>query len=307
MKRNIIAFAIAITLFSCNQAPSAKMDKEISSTETSSGNEDELKSNSENDIVTGKTVDAPVVAPKIIKTADIKFRVQNAWKTKTQINNELRVCGGTLVESSIQSNIVQKEYSKYSTDSLLEISAYNTVGAVTVKVPSENLDKFVDAVIGYADFVDYQSIKFDDQSINYLINKMKTQNRVAASNAMEKIVTKKKEEQVEKVLSMRDNVADQKAANLSVDNQVKFSTITLNFYQENTIKKLIIANNNLTDYRPAFFKRLGINLLNGWGAFTEIILVLANIWILLLLIVGAGFGINYYKKKHNSSDSQEIK
>lgn len=296
MKRNIIAFAIAIALFGCNSSPSAKMDKEISS-----------ERQNESDIVTDKTADTASIASKIIKTADIKFRVQNAWKTKTQISNELRVCGGTLVESYIQSNVAQKEYSKYSADSLLEISAYNTIGAVTVKVPSENLDKFVDAVISYADFVDHQSIKFDDQSINYLVNKMKAQNRTAASNAMEKIVTKKKEEQVEKTLSLRDNVVDQKAANLSVDNQVKFSTITLNFYQENTIKKAIIANNNLTDYRPDFFKRLGLNLLNGWRAFTEIILVLANIWILLLVVAGVGFGINYYKKKHNSADSGDLK
>ena len=299
MRRNIIAFAIAITLFGCNSDRSAKMEKEISSSDHQRGDV--------NDIVTAQTADTASVASKIIKTADIKFRVQNAWKTKTQISNELKVCGGTLVESYIQSNVVQKEYSKYSADSLLEISAYNTIGALTVKVPSENLDKFVDAVISYADFVDSQSIKFDDQSINYLVNKLKAQNRVAASNAMEKIVTRKKEEQVEKTLSLRDNVADHKAASLSVDNQVKFSTITLNFYQENTIKKAVIANNNLTDYRPDFFKRLGLNLLNGWGAFTEIILVLANIWILLLAVAGVAFGINYYKKKRNSVDSEDVR
>lgn len=293
MKRNIIAFAVAIALFGCSNNQSAKVAKENSS------NADEIAVTSAGD--------TNAVAPKIIKTADIRFRVQDAWKTKTQINNELRVCGGTLVESSIESNIVQKEYSKYSVDSLLEISAYNIVGAITVKVPSENLDKFIDAVISYADYVNHQSIKFDDQSINYLVNKMKAQNRVAASNALEKIVTKKKEQQIDKVLDLKDNVVEQKAANLLVDNQVRFSTITLNFYQENTIKKLITANNNLYDYRPSFFKRLGLNLLNGWSTFTEFILALANIWVLLLVLAGIAFGINYYRKKFNSVKGDELK
>lgn len=293
MKRNIIAFAVAIALFGCSNNLSAKVAKENSS------NADEIAVTSAGD--------TNAVAPKIIKTADIRFRVQDAWKTKTQINNELRVCGGTLVESSIESNIVQKEYSKYSVDSLLEISAYNIVGAITVKVPSENLDKFIDAVISYADYVNHQSIKFDDQSINYLVNKMKAQNRVAASNALEKIVTKKKEQQIDKVLDLKDNVVEQKAANLLVDNQVRFSTITLNFYQENTIKKLITANNNLYDYRPSFFKRLGLNLLNGWSTFTEFILALANIWVLLLVLAGIAFGINYYRKKFNSVKGDELK
>ncbi|MCX3267073.1 DUF4349 domain-containing protein [Pedobacter agri] len=85
---------------------------------------------------------------------------------------------------------------------------------------------------------------------------------------------------------------------MSIDARVKYSTITLNFYQDNTVSTMTVANDNLYDYRPGFANRLWLNILNGWTIFKEIILALANLWILFLVGLGVFFIIRYFVRKN---------
>ena len=85
--------------------------------------------------------------------------------------------------------------------------------------------------------------------------------------------------------------------NLSIDNRVKYSTITLKFYQDNTIKTTIVANDDIYDYKPAFGNRLWMGIINGWTIFKELIIGLANVWALILLGIGAFFLIRHFIRK----------
>jgi len=142
---------------------------------------------------------------------------------------------------------------------------------------------------------DIDLIKFDEQSISYLGNKIKAENRVEALNSLNKQVTKKSGN-VETSLYIKDDYVDQKIKNLLIDEQVKFSTITLSFYQDNTISRLVVGNDNLSDYRPGFFQRAGLNFVTGWTIFKEMILIVVNLWMLILFAVLIYFSVNYYRK-----------
>lgn len=276
MKRNIIAIAIATTIFGCN-AENKKYAE--TSSEVAVG-------------LDSATVDT--IANKIIKTADMQFRVKDVQNTKEQLGATLKAQGGTITEFSINSTIRESDKVKYSADSLKEITSYRTEGYLVAKVPSEKLDDFTNTVSKMAIFVDHQSMKMDDQSINYLANKYKVQNRVEAVQEIKKVGTKKSAN-VETALVIKDDLMDKRVENLSINNRVKYSTITLNFYQDNTVKTLIVGNDNLYDYRPSFFNRLWLNLVNGWTIFKEMILLLANVWMLLALGLAIFFGIRYYR------------
>jgi len=280
MKRNIIVVAMAMAFLGCsNEKRNEAADSEA------------LKTDME-------LTDSAATA-KIIKTADVRFRVKDALQTKREISTRIKQYGGTLVEVSIENQIVQQDKVKYSADSLSEITLYSTEGRITAKIPAENLDQFTDETVAHADFVDQQSLLFDDQSISYLANKAKTSNRVEAVNNISKKPVKGKND-VEKTLGMKDDIVDQQVNNLLIDKQVKSSTVTLSFYQGNTVKKTLIANDNLGDYRPGFLQRLSLGLVNGWFILTEFVLILANIWALLLVAVVVYVGIRYYKKRRSA-------
>ena len=281
MKRNIMAIAMVVVLFGCN---SEKKD-EAADISILKSEVDQADSSS---------------TAKIIKTADIRFRVKDAWKTKREISARIKQYGGTLVEAAVENRIQEQDKVKYSADSLSEITLYNTEGRITAKIPAENLDQFTDDIVAHADFVDQQSLLFDDQSIDYLANKAKARNRSEAVTSISKNDVKEKNV-ISKTLELKDAYVDKQTSNFQIDSKVKSSTVTLSFYQGNTIKKIMIANDNLGDYRPGFLKRLSLSLLNGWFILTEFLLILANIWTLIVLALVIYFGIIYYKKTRPAS------
>lgn len=284
MKKHLIYCVFAITAFGCNQ--SSKMGESA----------DIL-----NKIENGDTV----MEAKIIKTADMKFRVKDVQSTKEKLSAILKAEGGTIAEFSITSNIQSTEKVKYTADSLMELTAYRTEGVIMAKVPSEKLDDFTNKVARMAVFVDNQSMKFDDQSLSYLTNELKSINRSeAAASLVEKKPGKKKEtvaaKHVDQQLALKDEYVDKKVNNMLINSKVEYSDVSLNFYQDNTVKQLKVANDQLSDYRPPFFQRVVLNLQNGWFIFKEFVLILLNMWSILVLIAIGYFGYRYYRKQRKN-------
>lgn len=288
MKRNIIAIAIVLTIFGCQ-----KSNEKYASSEVIVANELRMPT------------DSTAVA-KIIKTADMRFRVKDVQNTKEQLSKTIKAEGGTVAEFSIESSIQETDKVKQSTDSLKEITSYRTQGYLVAKVPSEKLDEFTNTIAKMAVFVDNQSMKMDDQSIAYLSNKLKAQNRVDAIEKINKVASKKSAN-VESSLYIKDDYVDKRIENMQIDSRVKFSTITLNFYQDNTVKTMIVANDNLYDYRPAFANRLWLGIVNGWTIFKEIIIAISNLWMLILVGIAIFFTIKYFIRKNKLAIDEATK
>jgi len=278
MKRNIIAIAIVLAFFGCQNEK-----KDYASTSTAESTDTIAPDSS--------------ATPKIIKTADMRFRVKDVQQTKEQLSKALRAEGGTIAEFSIESSIQEMDKVKQSTDSLREITAYRTEGYLVAKIPSDKLDDFTNKIAKMAVFVNSSSMKMDDQSISYLANQLKAQNRVEAIDKINKVATRKSAN-IESSLNIKDDFIDRKIENMRIDQSVKYSTISLNFYQDNTVKTLIVANDNLYDYRPGFANRLWLSLVNGWTIFKEIILAIANLWLVILVGISSFLLIRYFVRKN---------
>lgn len=277
MKKYLIYCVFAIAAFGCNKEKSYE-----------SATADVTEANLE-------STDT-LLTEKIIKTADMRFRVKDVQQTKEKLSSAIKAEGGTVAEFSIQSNVQKTEKVRYSTDSLLELTAYRTDGYITAKVPSDKLDEFTNKIAGMAVFIDQQSMKLDDQSIAYLANQLKNRNRVEAVAQLNKHASKKSNN-VETSLLLKDDYVDKKIENLIIDNKVKYSNITLNFYQDNTVKRIVVENDNLSDYRPGFFKRLLLSIDSGWTIFKEFLLILTNLWVLFALGTAGYLIFKYYRRK----------
>ncbi|KQC00493.1 DUF4349 domain-containing protein [Pedobacter sp. Hv1] len=273
MKKYVVCIVLALVVFGCSQEK-----KEYAAT---------------SEAIMADSTAKEDLPTKIIKTADMRFRVKDVQRTKEQLSATIKAQGGTVVEFSIQSSVQESDKVKYSVDSLKEITSYQKEGLLIAKIPSEKLDDFTNTVARMAVFVDHQAMKMDDQSIAYLANQLKAQNRVDAVKQINKVSTKKSAN-VESSLYIKDDYVDKKIENLNIDDKVKFSTITLNFYQDRTVNTFVVGNDNLYDYRPGFFQRLGLNIVDGWTIFKELILAISKMWMLVVLAVVLFFGIKYY-------------
>lgn len=283
MKKYLIYCVFALALSACSQGKRADYEstERIETDKVSNG-------------LLGDTT-----IQKIIKTADMRFRVKDVQETKEKLSAAIRAEGGMLQEFTISSNIQNFEKVGYKTDSLMELTSYRKDGYVVAKIPSEQLDEFTNKVARMAVFVDNQSLKMEDVGLTYLSNKLKNENKSVASKQLDQH-GEKQSKAVSSALKVKDDYVDNKIENLSIDSKVKYSTITLNFYQDNTVKKLIVANDSLYDQRPGFFTRLGLNIQNGWMIFKEFVLILANLWMLILVLAAGYFGFRYYRRQKKS-------
>lgn len=270
MKKLIICAFAAITFVACNSNKESKSESaDITAIE---------KINSAGDSITSK----------ITKTADMNFRVKDVQSTKEKLSAAIRAEGGMLMEFNVESVVRKEEKVKYSADSLLQLTSFTRIGTIIARIPSAQLDEFTDKVVRLAAFVDKQSLKLDDQSLQYLSNNLKNQNKATAVQKMDNNAGTKSKD-IATAQSIRDAAVDAHITNLYIDQAVKCSTITLNFYQDGTVNRMVVENDELSDFRPAFWSRMTLNLINGWSVFMEFILFLANLWVWILLGIAGYF------------------
>lgn len=278
MKKLLLCVFAAFSIIACNSGKKTDM-------ETADVTASEMASTS-----------ADTVTSKIIKTADMRFRVKDVQSTKEKLSAAIRAEGGTLTEFNLESIVRREEKVKYSADSLLQLTSFTREGTVVAQVPSAQLDEFTDKVVKLAAFVDRQSLKLDDQSLQYLSNNLKNQNKAAAVAQMNANAAKKGKD-IATTQNIKDAAVDARINNMGIDKALKYSTITLSFYQDNTVSRFVVENDELSDFRPAFWSRMVLNIVNGWSIFMEFILLIANLWVWVLLGIAGYFLYRHLKRR----------
>lgn len=234
--------------------------------------------------------------PKLVKTADMRFKVKNVQQTGDSISHITAKLNGMVVHHQMGSYVERSEDIRLSNDSIMRVSAFNTTADMTVKIPSEKLEDFMNHVSHMGIYVTARKMDIEDKSLDYLSAKLKLKNRreMVAQQKTGKIKIKNPEA----VLWLKDDMIDGQINNQKIDEAVNFSVVSLNFYQSNTIYKERIANDDPSAYKMPFFNRLLMALSNGWYLFTELILGLANLWVLIFAGIGLWMAFKVYKRKY---------
>ncbi|KEQ28060.1 DUF4349 domain-containing protein [Pedobacter antarcticus] len=237
-----------------------------------------------------------VSGSKISKTSEMRFRVKNVQNTKEKLSEVIQYEGGFLVEASTQSNIVENEKVAYSIDSLLELNSYRTDGLVIARIPADRLDDFTSKVVKMAVFVDFQSIRMEDLSGTFKENSRKTAAQKKATAGMNKL-PQNQAQVIDKKLQIEERTIAQQEANRQINAKVAYSTITLNFYQDNKVQRLVTGNDKLSAYKPSFFQRVGLNIVEGWRIFKEVILFITQLWLVILALILLYLAYRQYKAR----------
>ncbi len=291
--KTVLALLVIILAFSCKKAES--------------GNETAYESN---DIAvdTSMVSSSAAVEPKnsdrkFVRTADIKFKVKNVANSTYAIENTTNKFGGFVTYTNLQSTIIDKSETKISQDSTLEITNYRVENNITIRVPNSRLDTVIKTIAKQIDFLEYRIIKADDVSLQMLSNQL-TQNRTENQEKRLEKAIDTKGKKLNEVLAAEDNLNtkkeqkdNSKIENLSLQDQVNFSTLTLQIYQRETIKEEMIAN--AKTYRQDFGSKILDGLISGWYVIEGIIAVVAQLWSVILIGIGGYFIFKKYFHKGN--------
>jgi hypothetical protein len=236
------------------------------------------------------------VQPKLVKSADMRFKVKNVQQTAEKITALTVKHNGMVMHHQMESSAQGSQDYRISGDSVRRVSAFNTNEDMTIKVPSDKLEDFMYQVAHMGTHVALSKMDIEDKSLDYLSAKLKLKSR-------KELVDQQKKGKVTiknplNVLLLKDDMVDGQIDNLKIDAAVKFSVINLNFYESNTIIQETIANDDPAAYQLPFGKRLYNSLAYGWFMFTELILALTNLWVFVLAAIGIWMLFRYYKRKH---------
>lgn len=241
---------------------------------------------------------------KFIRTADIKFKVKNVVKSTYAIENATQKFGGFVTYTNLKSTIRDQVKTKISQDSTLETTKYTVQNDITIRVPNTQLDTVIKIIAKQIDFLDFRLIKADDVSLKLLSNQLSQKRNTVTQKRVEKAIDAKGKK-INDVMEAENALANQKEANdnsiiekLSLEDQINFSTITLQLYQNETIKQEIIAGEKDSDaYKPNLGIQVIDSLKNGWYILETIFVFLINLWPFLLIGFGGFFLYKKYFKK----------
>ena len=293
-KLGLTSVVIIALLFSCKKA-------DYSSNEDSTNNKVSADSAA---VSSSAAVVDKNSKQKFIRTADIKFKVKNVVKSTYAIENATQKFGGFVTYTNLQSNIHDQIKTKISQDSTLETTKYTVENNITIRVPNTQLDTVIKTIAKQIDFLDFRVIKADDVSLKILSNQLSQKRSASTEKRVEKAIDYK-EKKINDVMEAENTLANQKEANdnrtidnLSLQDQINFSTITLQLYQNETIRQEIMASEkNSNAYKPNLGIQILDSLKSGWYILESIFVFLINLWPFIIISLGGFFLYKKHGKK----------
>jgi len=237
---------------------------------------------------------------KFVRTADVKFKVKNVAKSTYAIEDATTKFGGFVTYTHLQSNIHSEDRTKVSQDSTLVTTKYKVDNNITIRVPNTKMDTVIKTIAKQIHFLDYRIIKADDVSLQMLSNELAQKRSNSSEKRLENAIDSKgkKLNQVINAEATLDAKREQndasKLQNLSLQDQVSFSTLTLNIYQDESIKQEMVANEkSINAYRPNIGLQIWDSIKTGWFMLEHIVSFIVVLWPFALI----GFlGFLGYKK-----------
>jgi hypothetical protein len=237
---------------------------------------------------------------KFVRTADLKFKVKNVAKSTYAIENIVAKNGGFVTFTDLKSTVNEKSETKISQDSTLETTRFTVDNTITLRVPNTQLDTVLKLMVNEVAFLDSRLIKADDVALQLLSNKMAQKRLTSHQKRLEQgIDTKGKK--LNDITNAEDKVLDRETEsdetvlkNLSLEDQVNFSTVTLYLYQRESVLQEMVANEkSINAYRPHIGLQILDGLKTGWFMFEAIIAFIVQLWSIIVLII---LGLFIYKK-----------
>jgi hypothetical protein len=257
------------------------------------------------DFVSGDT--STNLKRKFVRTADMKFQVKDVRKVSYDIEQLTVKYDGFITYSNLNSTVTGRSYKDISRDSILETVFYTFNNEINLRVPNYALDSLILELNKLIDFLDYKIIKADDVSMMIFSNQL-NQNRI---NKYQKRLTdaidnkgKKLNEIInaeDKLLNKQEQSDYYKTSNMSLYDQVAYSTVKMNIYQREVVKRTVVENfDNIREQKPGFFLRIWDSIKIGWGVVEDITVGLFVIWwLILLLLIGWYILVKSIKRARN--------
>lgn len=231
---------------------------------------------------------------RMIRTADIRFRVKDAVQSTYAIEDIVRHFDGFVTNTELRSRVDRTENIPTSADSMVELVHYTMVNQLTFRVPNHRLDTVLKSLAGQVDFIDHRTINANDVALALLRNQL-VQARIATHEDRVKDAIDEQGRKLKETVPAEDRLLEKQAtsdeallANLGMEDRIAYSTVTIDLYQRPAARATVLASPpSIEPWSPGFGAQLKASLADGWAVVQWLLLALVKGWsIIALAIVG---------------------
>lgn len=210
---------------------------------------------------------------KLIKTGTLEFQTSDLGNTYQRIRNAAQINAGFLSnESTANEN-------------------YRIVQHLTIRVPSRNFDKLVDAVCKGVEHFDTKTIEAVDVTEEFVDAEARLKTKKQVELRYQDLL--KRANKISEILEIERQIGELRAEIESIEgrlrylnNRVDYSTLDISFYKKTP------------EYRVVEENRFGRAFRNGWDGMISLMIGLTSIWPFLLIFgVGGYFFWRRWRKK----------
>ncbi len=225
---------------------------------------------------------------KFVRTADMRFKAENVQRSTYVIEDIVNRFDGFVTLSNLHANVTYSTQVQVSADSSLSTTHFVTENTMSMRVPNTNLDTVLKLIARQIDFLDYRVITAEDVSLQLMANKWAQNRAERHHDRLETAINTKAKKlrettEAEESLAGKEESADYNVLNnLSLMDQVSYSTISLQVYQRETVRHELIPNEkNIREYEPGLGSKMKDSLTAGWWFLEGFILFLMKLWPLI--------------------------
>ncbi len=236
-----------------------------------------------------------------IRTADLKFEVQNVRQATFAIEDIVRQYGGYVSFTRLESEKMQIRRVVLSEDSVLEITDYRVFNEMSLRIPNHKLDSTLRTISPLVVFLDFRNITATDMGLEILTKQLESKRLSKHETRLENAIDNKgqKLNQIadteDKLLENQTQADQSQIEKQKIMQDIAYSTVKMYIYQPAQTRKQMLENMDNTDrYDLPFFTKLADSFSVSWKAFLSLVLWAVRIWWILLVLGVAGFW--FYKK-----------
>ncbi len=241
-----------------------------------------------------KAVNQQVANKNFVVNARAEFTVTDVVESVNKIEELTKENQGFIEASRIDNNLISNEDIVRS-DTIIRLSRYVRTAEMTVRIPKENVSKFLKQLQKQVKFL--QASEFSAKDVTLDMYRQQLESSISAEKVTElekeRLNAKKAKEQnsnvetIDKTSEAKTQKALAELEEKAIKDKIKYSTIKLSFSQPESIYQKTLTNTQqlVNSYEPSFQVQLLESLQAGWLAFKEVILQLVKGWWVILLIV----------------------
>lgn len=250
-------------------------------------------SNDSEQTLNSQAADIKIAGKTLLITAAADFKVEDVVESSSAIENLTYQQSGYVASSRINNR--ERDSRRFvQGDKNVVLTTYYRQAEMTVRIPRQNVNKFLKKVQQQVAFLNEQEFSAQDVTLDIYREQLasKLNSDMAKDLSQERLNSKNDKDQTSNVDTITATYAarqQQEYAQLeqmNIADRVKYSTINLTFTQPDISYKETTQNIDLLieAERPSFGAQVGQAFKEGWEMLREVAITLIRLWWLVVLI-----------------------